>query len=141
MGRSSTGEARSATPAVPQLPHVFCWLLEGSSVMTSSLLLVLLLQLGVYFINSPLQNQRMTIVDHSPSYTSDPCTALIPLQCCPCQVPSSMLKCPEGLLGRVDGKRLEASQTQRLAAALLSLSDLEFCSSPAGPDFLTCERL
>lgn len=52
-------------------------------------------KLGVYVINSPMQNQIMTIVAHSPSYAPDP------------SVPSSAsgpvlhVKCrPAGLLGK-----------------------------------------
>lgn len=87
------------------------------------------LQLGPYSLNSALQNQIMTLADLLQAMHQTP------------EVPcvSGPVLCVEVPPCRFAGK--ETFQTQRLAAALWNLSDLECCSSPAGPDFLICEKV
>lgn len=127
-------DAQSGVPAEPQLPQLFfCWLLEGSSLMMLSLMFMLT---SAWCILHKLTRAK-------PNY--DSCGSFSRLYIGPLgpsmSGPVLHVKCrPAGLLGRVMGKGWRLSR-QRLAAALLSLSDLALCGSPAGPDFLICEKV
>lgn len=119
-------EAGSGTPAVPQLPQAFS--AGVVSAWFDAVISACALQLSACSPNSPLQNQIMTLSDHLQATHQTP------------KVPSvSGPVCVEVSPCRFAGK--ETFQTQRLAAALRSLPDLGCCSSPAGPDFLICEKV
>lgn len=120
-------EAGTGTPAVPQLPQVFS--AGVVSTQFDAAVSACALQLGAYSLNSALQNQIMTLADLLQATHQTPEV--------PCA--SGPVPCVEVSPCRLAGK--ETLQTQRLAAALRSLSDLEGCSSPAGPDFLICEKV